>query len=243
MRHLLVDADLRGAEGPIALGREDNHRLSRVLRLRGGEQVTLCDGRGHIVACTWHHDGAHPQGPATHTPRPQPRVELAVGLLKGTRWDWLIEKCVEVGADRIAPLELQHNVVRLREDQQPSRTERWHAIAKGALEQSGRAWMPEIAAPERLEDWLSVAPDAPLAFGDERPGAIAIGRWVRKMRRAEHLRMVVGPEGGLDETERRLLRAAGATAVALSDAVLRAETAALAAVLALRSAHDPDERL
>lgn len=235
MKHLLVDADLGGVLSSVPLGGDDRHRLRRVLRMRPNDQLVACDGRGHRVRCTWTGAALEPLAEVEFVPPLQPRIELGVGLLKGPRWEWLLEKCVEVGVDAIVPLQMDHCVAKASE--RSDRLLRWQGVARSAAEQSGRCWSAEVSAPMPLDAWLEGG-GGPVLYGDERLVEPAIGEWVRRSERPAAVRVLVGPEGGLSEKERHSLDCAAAEGLVLAPWVLRAETAAVAAVFALRQAGD-----
>ena len=239
MKHLLVDADLGGG-GAVKLGEADRHRLRRVLRMRPDDRLVACDGRGHRVPCTWTGAALEPLEAATWVPPLLPRIELGVGLLKGPRWEWLVEKSVEVGVDAIVPLQLDHCVARA--PTRGDRLERWQGVARAAAEQSGRRWSAEVKVPCGLEDWLASSDD-PLIFGDERLAEPSSGEWYHRSGQPAVMRVVVGPEGGLSEAERQTLDRKAAQGIALAPWVLRAETAAVALVFALRAAAGWNKKL
>jgi 16S rRNA (uracil1498-N3)-methyltransferase len=227
-------------EGPIPaeldVDREVRHRLERVLRLPLGSLLTLADGTGRRVQVRWH--GAHfrvEAAPTQAQARPT-HIELAVGLIKGERWDWLIEKATEVGVDRIVPLQLEHCVVRVDAAKAVDKTARWQAIATEAFEQCGRDRLPEVSAPQRLEAWLDTLAGVTLAVCDERGAPTPLLALAGK--HPQRLVILVGPEGGLTESERQRVLAAGAVPVTLGRDVLRAETAALVAVALARQGAD-----
>lgn len=234
VKHLMVDADLGGG-GSVQLGVDDRHRLRRVLRMRPNDRLMACDGRGHKVPCIWTGAALEPLEQATTVAPQRPRIELGVGLLKGPRWEWLVEKCVEVGVDAIVPLQLDHCVARVptRDD----RLARWQGVATAAAEQSGRCWSAEVKSPARLDEWLASSAE-PLLFGDERLTEPTIGEWYHRSERPDAIRLLVGPEGGLSAKERQTLDCTVAHGFALAPWVLRAETAAVTAVFALRAAAD-----
>lgn len=209
------------------------HRLERVLRLPPGARLTLADGTGRRLPVRWH--GAHfrVDGPMTVAPARVPSVELGVGLIKGERWDWLLEKATEVGVDRVVPLQLQHCVVRLDAARSEDKVGRWQAIAIEAFEQCGRDHLPVITAPCSLEAWLAGVAGATLAACDERGAPTALLDLAAGS--AARLAILVGPEGGLSAAERDRADAAGAVGVTLGHDVLRAETAGVLAVALARA--------
>lgn len=229
MRHLLLP--LPAPLAPFFPDANVTHRLRRVLRLQDGDQLRLCDGLGQSVQAGWQQGQLVPMPEtALHQPAALRPLTLAVGVLKGERMDWLVEKAAELGVDVLQPLLLQHCVVRLQGRDRTDKQARWQGLADAALEQCGRLHRMQVAEPQTLAQWLATPVHQVLWLADERPGAVPAARSPLPAPGAG-LAAVIGPEGGLAEAERGQLLARGATPVALSGNVLRAETAALAAAV------------
>lgn len=225
MRQLLVDlpTDLT----PFAPPGDTSHRLRRVLRLAEGTELLLCDGQGRTVRAVWAQGLLTPRpDTAVHSQLTQRPLTLAVGVLKGERMDWLVEKAAELGVQTLQPLLLQHCVVKLQGRDRLDKQQRWQGLADAALEQCGRRQRMVVAPPQTLSEWLPLHAPATLWLADEREGATSLQ--TAPLAPAGGASLLIGPEGGLSEDERGRLFGHGAVAVALSDAVLRAETAALA---------------
>jgi 16S rRNA (uracil1498-N3)-methyltransferase len=204
----------------LHVSESDRHHLVRVLRLRAGEVVVACDGRGSWQLCAIDADGTlAPKGDVTVEASPSEPTSVWLPPLKGDRAEWAIAKLTELGIDVIGLLRCERTSVRL----DPVTTERilarWRRVAREAACQSRRTWLPTIAGP------LDVA--AVLASGArtcDLEGTAPL--------RAP-LALVVGPEGGWGESERR----DPAECVGLAATVLRTETAAVVAAAALRAPH------
>lgn len=214
---LFVDAPL-AAGAPVALDPARAHYLRRVMRLGAGASVAVFNGRDG----EWRAElagAALLEARAPLRPQPPPRGPvLAFAPPRRPRLELLVEKATELGARALQPVALR------RARPGGGRPERLRARAVEAAEQCGRLDVPEVAAPVPLPELL--ARSAPLAWGDPRgrpPGEVLPG-----MRGAGAV-LLVGPEGGFDGGERRMLAASGAARpVALGPLVLRVETAALA---------------
>ena len=224
-----------GGADRVAVAPTTLHRLQRVLRLHHGAKILLADGQGRRCPATWQAEFFVQCGEVEQSALPPTRLVLGAGLLKGERWDWLIEKVTELGVDRLVPLQLDHCVVRVDKARGAEKAERWRAVAIEAFEQCGRASLPEVTAPTDLATWLRQERDAAICHCDERSDALALDSFAA-LQQAGTLAIVIGPEGGLSTAERAALDQAGAAAVTLGPEVLRAETAALAAVVIARSA-------
>jgi 16S rRNA (uracil1498-N3)-methyltransferase len=209
--HVVVD-DVASPQ----LGGDSLHHLSRVLRLRRGEVVTVTDGAGRWRRAEFTGDGVEPTGEAVTEGRSDPLLTIAVAPPKGDRLEWLVAKCTEVGIDRIVLLDAEHSVVRWQHERAVRQIERLRRVAAEAAAQSRRVWLPELAGTQPAVDVLPACAAA-------EPG----GRPLR----AGDTAVAVGPEGGWSPKE---LEVAGAE-VSLGPNVLRVETAAVAAAVLMVS--------
>jgi 16S rRNA (uracil1498-N3)-methyltransferase len=228
-RRLFVPPD-RIHANPITVDGDEHHHLSRVLRARPGDAITLFDGAGgevrarivridrdqtELTADT--NDAAVAAAPV-ETP-----LVLLTAVPKGGRMDFLVQKCCELGVTRIVPIITERSVVR----PEPGKRARWEKIAREAARQCGRADVPAVAAPTALAAALAAElPERRIVLSPE-----AGGRPLRALlpeRAATAL--LVGPEGGLAATEVEAARAAGFQPASLGSRILRVETAAIVAV-------------
>jgi 16S rRNA (uracil1498-N3)-methyltransferase len=149
-------------------------------------------------------------------------VWLAFAPVKRAQTDWLVEKATELGAARLLPVITQRTIV------ERVKLDRLHAIAIEAAEQCGRTRVPQIAEPIHLRRFIEeLDPERHFYFADESGGDPAAATF-----REGPAVIVVGPEGGFTDEERAFLLGAGASAISLGPRILRAETAALAALAA-----------
>lgn len=218
-----VEGDERRVLGVGEVVALDPHRFGRVLRLQVGEQITLVDVAGdawQTIAIAGEAPRVEVVGPA-ELPAATPRrgLEVWVPLLKGGKADDLVRALVELGATRIVPFSSRRSVVRLDEKRGLERQRRMQAIADEACQQCGRGDRPAVTA---YRDGLP----------EEGPGVFLWeggGRGLNEVPfEGEPLRVLTGPEGGLDAGEVDTLERAGWVAAWLGHRVLRAETACLA---------------
>lgn len=213
------------ASDVIALDPELARRISRVLRLRDGARVDLFDGKGNEVEGVL--AGATVEVTRRYTAVEEgPEVHLYPALIRANRFDWLVEKTVELGATEIHPVRCARSIV----DEGGGRLERWRRIAVEAAEQSERRIVPAIHEPVAFADGIRhAAGELIVAWEAERAGQGWPGG------AAGRVSLFSGPEGGYTEDEIALAREAGATTVGLGPFVLRAETAAIALVALVRN--------
>jgi 16S rRNA (uracil1498-N3)-methyltransferase len=209
-------------------------RLSKVLRLRAGDEIALFDGSGEEVRSRLERLDAR-GGEArileryASTPEPRTAVHLYQSITKGERFEWLIEKGTELGVGRISPLITALSVVKTEGGS--ARTERWTRIAK----QSGRGVVPEIAAPVKLDDALTSADGVMIvpfeSAGHQAPSVReALDARIDELFALSAVSIFIGPEGGFEDAEIEHAQAAGATIVTMGPRVLRSETAGVVAL-------------
>lgn len=193
---------------------EDVAHLSKSLRLRDGETVSVSDGRGSWRLCTWRNSDALELLSDVDTfQRSHPQISVAVSPVKGDRTDVAVEKMTEIGVDEIIVLApLRRSVVRWDERKFAQNIERLSRIARGAAMQSRRVFLPQVIGPILLTEVLS---RAYVAVADP-VGVADFG--------SAHT-IVIGPEGGFDPDE----IPADVRRVSLGESILRAETAAIVA--------------
>jgi 16S rRNA (uracil1498-N3)-methyltransferase len=211
------------------------HHAREVLRLRAGDEVRIFDGIGHeygavLEEVTRKRVLARTAGPVAPRPEPTLRVVLALPPLKGDRMELVIQKATELGVSEIWPVVTARTDAVGRPALQGSRQERWDKVASGAAEQCGRAVVPNVAPTTTLDGLLK----------QELAGSRLVlledgsGRPPREWPRAESVLCLVGPAGGWEPPEIQRLSAAGFFAAALGPRILRAETAAIAALTAVQ---------
>lgn len=207
------------------------HRLTRVLRLPVGASVELFDGSGAVWPARIEQISAASVRLSLGAPRSQPALPDAIllaALIRPTRYEWLLEKATELGATAIVPLLCERSAVRPAEIG-AARLARWRRITIEAAEQCGRATLPALSPPISLAAALTgfrgeLLIAAEPAHGEAPPvGALPLSN-------SEPITILVGPEGGLTPAEFTAAVAAGGQPVSLGPLVLRAETAALAAL-------------
>jgi 16S rRNA (uracil1498-N3)-methyltransferase len=235
VRHRFFAAELDAET--VCLSPAEAHHAADVLRLSPGDQVELFDGAGTVARGTLErldrkHALVRVRQRRTMPSRPEPVVELAFAVPKGKRLDWLLEKATELGVARLAPLVLQRSVAAPAATQHAR--DRWRGVCIAAAKQSGANFLPEIAGPSSLPEFLAAAIGEVRLVGDADRGAAlpaALGAWSP----GKAITILIGPEGGLTEAERAAAKAAGFAPARLGETVLRVETAAVS-VLAVVNA-------
>jgi len=227
-------------------------RHVQVLRLQPGDGITLFNGEasGEFNATVTQMGRSSVQvqvGDFVPTQRePALRVHLAVGMPANERMDWLVEKATELGVASIQPLMTERSVLRLSGERADKKVAHWQSVAVAACEQCGGNRVPLIHPVMTLTPWLKNwgerGVDAPAGLllslrSDARGVHDAIGQPTcaapGQPAMSRQVTFLSGPEGGLSLAEEEFALAAGFQPVTLGPRVLRAETAALAALAAL----------
>lgn len=220
------------------LDRESVHHLLQVLRMKPGVSITLFNGDGRdycgvIIDCSRKSVKVAISSHSDEEPPPILSINLGLGVSKGERMDFAIQKSVELGVTGITPLLTEHTVVRLPTQRRENRQEHWKRVATAACEQSGRRRLPDVGNILPLHEWLLRANDSS-ATGimlDHR-ASVTLDRLACT---GPTVNLLVGPEGGLSPEERKLAQAARFEGVCLGPRVLRTETAPLAAISAIQA--------
>lgn len=223
--------------------------LVKSLRVRVGERILLNDEQGHRYHTTI--EDIHPTLLIARIDRiemqsqsPQ-RCSITLGqsVLKGEKMGWVIQKATELGAATIVPLLTDHTIPRLSPESGMKHHTRWERIALEAAQQSERWSLPEIAAPQTLEDFLasSTSGNTMDIVLTERGDGEPVSRLLLARELPTSIRLLVGPEGGWSEKEKDTFQARGWLPASLGSNILRAETASLAA-LAILLAYGEQER-
>lgn len=194
------------------LGDDDRHHLTRVLRVREGDRLTVGDGAGRWRPCRMGAQEPEPLDRVYVVGRPTPAVGVAFALIKGGRPELVVQKLTELGVDRIVPFTAERSVVRWDEAKAAKNHARFVRVAQEAVMQSRCPWTPVVEPVTTFEAVVA------------QSGAVMADRGGAPLDDAATT-VLVGPEGGWGEGEAR----ADVRRVRLGDHVLRAETAAIAA--------------
>ena len=204
--------------------------LAQVLRGRVGQEFDIATGegvrRGRIVSIA--DDRVEFELGEIVPAAPSPSLTLVLSIFKFDRMEWAIEKCVELGVSRIVPVVAQRTESHLAKVAQ-KRVERWQRIALQASEQSRRASAPEISQPQELHAAVTAAGGTRIVLA-EFEERMTLRDALQTPLAAGEIALAFGPEGGWTASEVKLFQGAGWIAASLGSAILRAETAVIAAV-------------
>lgn len=213
----------------VQLDRDASHYVHRVLRLKVGDQVIVFNGRGgeyeaHIDAMkkdqvtlvVGRYIAIDNESPLI--------IHLAMGLIRGDRMDFAIQKSVELGVGSITPLLTERTNIKIDSDRLQKRTQHWQAIAVNACEQSGRCVVPDIHLPVPLMTFVDQQPSPGYIADPENSEPLPVSCTDAEVT------VLVGPEGGFSLAEIQQLHRLHWRSFSMGKRILRAETAAMMSV-------------
>jgi 16S rRNA (uracil1498-N3)-methyltransferase len=211
------------------------HQIANVLHLRSGQRVMVLDNTGmehevelEIVAPR----STEGRILASHPAEGEPglSIQLYLGLTQREKFEWILQKCTEIGVTEFVPVISSRSLVQSADDVR-SKQERWQRILQEAAEQSGRGRIPNLAAALRWEEALAQfqASGIPGVVAWEGEKAMRMAPGLAAHKNTARLAVFIGPEGGYSESEIGQAQAAGLTPVTLGKRILRMETAAVVA--------------
>lgn len=213
---------------------EDARHISRSLRMHKGENLTLCsaDGRRYLCVITSIKNDEIEVDILDSTACEQEadvNISLFIALLKGSKIEDVIQKCVELGIYDITPVLTKRCISRPDDKGMKNKIERWQKISDNAAMQSRRGIMPKIHPLINLEDFDPKNYDISMVFYECR------GQSIRSLinHNEKKIAVITGSEGGFEETEILMLNKKGVKTATLGKRILRAQTAPLAALTAL----------
>jgi len=218
----------------VALTDATAHYLGKVLRVEPGHPLVLFNGDGleyQAVVETVNKQQVQVRVGAASAPATESALHtvLGLGISRGERMDYAIQKSTELGVSVIVPLFTEHCEVKLSGERVDKRQAHWQQIAVSACEQSGRVKVPVIETPQTLASWLGRAESGlRLLLDHEESGRLA------GPRPAGGVSLLIGPEGGLSAAEIAAAKSAGFVGMRLGKRVLRTETAPVAALSVLQ---------
>lgn len=217
----------------IILDAEESHHLVRVLRLLPGATVFAFDGKGTEYECQVeriHKTAVELKVIARLSNEMESPLQLTLGqaLIKGDKFDWVIQKATELGTTRIVPLITEHSEIR-KSDNWENRLQRWRRIALEATKQCGRRKLLEISEIQTFDQFCIRETEGVKLLFAERSG-----KRLHELSPCDSVSLAIGPEGGWSDTELKLSESHGFQPVSLGARILRAETAAIAAVTSIQ---------
>ena len=251
--HRFFTEEINSASGEIRLDGSEARHAAQVLRLCPGNLIDVGAGDGRDYTCRITKISAEEvlaviediSGNAAELPV---RITLYQGFPKGDKLDLIIQKAVELGAERIVPVWMSRSIVKMDAAKAAKRRDRYQAIAEAAAKQSGRGVIPEVGAFLGMKDAVEEARglDRILLPYENAKGMNHARSCIEDLSRdaekgdVQSLGIFIGPEGGFEASEVEMLEEAGALTISLGHRILRTETAGLALLSILGFRMDRD---
>jgi len=212
----------------VSLEKNNEHHLLKVLRFPVGNLIILFNGDGFdyqvIVISTKKTYEVEVLSQQKNESESSLDLTLAQGIVKGEKMDFLIQKAVELGVTRIIPIQTERCVVRLKTDKVAKRIHHWQKIANHACGQSGRSVIVDISLPQTLAELLNKPNHNGFVFHHRATEDL------QAMEKPSKATILIGPEGGLSDTEIKQAIEASFQPLLLGKRILRTETASLVAI-------------
>ena len=228
----ITDSEIKITSGDAA-------HISRVLRLKKGDALLVCDGRGFDYDARIEEIGAREiicsvVGKRRSESEPNVRVTLYQGIPKASKMDYIIQKTTELGVAAIVPVAMARCVSKIEDKKTESKKlERWNKIAKEAAQQSQRGIVPEVRPVMMFDEAVKAMCESDLCFAPyECEDEGGLKKTLLSVEKPETISFMIGPEGGFDLSEIEKLKTAHIPTVTLGPRILRTETAG-EAVLAM----------
>ncbi|MBR2883318.1 MAG: 16S rRNA (uracil(1498)-N(3))-methyltransferase [Clostridia bacterium] len=229
MANFYIEKEQLSENTALITGEEAQH-ISRVLRMKKGDEVTLCDGEGNFYEARltdFNEKSVEAEILSVRRAETEPRVKLCVfqGVPKNPKLETIVQKLTEIGATAVVPMDTQRAVAKLDKS---AKVERLRKIAREAAKQSRRGIIPTVSDTMSFKDAIKEAAKADLmiiAYEEERETSL---KSALQGKTPESVSVLIGPEGGFEKEEVEKAVALGAVTVTLGKRILRTETAPIA---------------
>jgi len=236
VRSFLVENITPSLDRLAITGREARY-ISRVLRMKRGQEIIILDGKGQSFESTIekvsHREVMVKVKRRLPPPRSSPvEISLCQALIKSHTMDYVIQKVTELGVDVIHPFFSERTVIRIEPPHVKAKMDRWIEIIKSACRQSNRAALPSLETPLPFQQMIAQAPEKKTLkiLLWENEDRVDLKKVLKFTSPLPHIYAVIGPEGGFTPSEINLARESGFHAISLGNRILRAETAAVSLV-------------
>ncbi len=211
---------------------------TKVLRLKIGDSLTLFCGDGFdysamLLSLEKKSVTARVDARTKIDNESPLNIQLLQGISSGDRMDYTIQKAVELGVRDIFPINAERSVIKFNAERAEKRLDHWQGVAIAACEQSGRAFVPKIHAPQTLAQWLSqhyIQQDLNILLNP-----IGAKKLAQLTKPNGKIHLLIGPEGGLSASEIAFASSHNFQSIVLGPRILRTETAALTAIASMQT--------
>ena len=222
-------------DAKVVITDQQAHQILRVLRLRIGDHIIVLDNQGWeyevgLVEINKNRLTFDQIDKRQAKGEPQTRITLFQSMLARDKFEWVLQKCTEVGICRFIPVITQRSLVRDSDTISPAKIERWQRIIAEAAEQSHRGLIPEIDHPIGFSECIGQLSEFDLSLiASFAEDSKSLNQITGDRCESKNIALLIGPEGGFTDDEIRLACEIGAASLSLGPRVLRTETAAMVA--------------
>lgn len=214
----------------IMITGEDAKHIKTVLRCKLGEEIIICDGQGYDYNCSIseidHVVIAEIKNVSESASEPDTKITLFQGLPKSDKMELIIQKCVELGVEKIIPVNTERVIVKL-DKKEDKKLERWQKISLSASKQCGRGKIPQIGHILNFQEAIQEASKFDLAvIAYEKEENIGLKELIKNFN-GQTVAVFIGPEGGFSEEEIIKAKTNGLKTITLGKRILRTETAGM----------------
>lgn len=231
-RFFITESDIKETDGGIyvRITGEDAAHITKALRMRVGEILTVCDMKGieYETRITETGESVFAEVVSSKKSENEPPYKCAVyqSLVKGDRFDTVLQKSTELGASDIIPVITSRCTVKLEKSDYARKTERWQKIVNEASKQCGRAAIPTVHLPLSFRDAVEEAKKSDLSlFCYEGDGTKPLSYYINEEKAPKSVSVMIGPEGGYSVDEAEYASMSGMKMTGLGKRILRTETA------------------
>ena len=248
MHHFFVSPDqIFENEKRVRIEGQDVIHIRQVLRMKTGEEIGIRTGEDskeyRCMISRIEPDQVEAQimwVQEQDTELPS-KIWLFQCLPKSDKMEWIIQKAVELGVNRIIPVSSRRSIVKLEGSKEEKRVRRWNAVSESAAKQSGRSFVPQVTSVMRFPEAVSYAKELdilliPYELAEDMDQTRNV---LSRIRSGMSVGILIGPEGGFDPQEVLLAKEAGAYEITLGRRILRTETAGIALIAALMLQLEP----
>ena len=238
MNRFFVNPD-RMLNNTVDIDGEDAIHILKVLRLKEGDSIEICDGAGNdykgiLIKSSKSRVRVLLENPSPTKGEPKIKVTLYQGVPKGSKMDLIIQKCVELGIHSIVPVITARTIVDLsRAEKANKKVARWRKISEEAAKQSKRGIIPEIHLPLHYSEVIEMVSDSLKLLPWEEESCTSLRTALENAGKLKDISILIGPEGGFEKGEIDMAKQKGWNVVTLGPRILRTETAGMAVLSAI----------
>jgi len=211
-------------ENYFELSDNDLYHIKKVMRMNDKDKIEVVYNK-ELYLCELEHDLAKIIKKDDTLLESRPHITLVIPLLKEQKMDLILQKSTELGVDEIIPVIMKHSIIKIENEKQDKKIERWQKICKEASEQSKRLDIPVVSKICKLDDLRSLEGVKLTCSTIEKSQNLK--NYLKNIKNYDRIILVIGPEGGLAKAEEEYLKEIGFISVSLGNRIMRVETVPL----------------